>query len=61
VIALSLLQWLPPWLFVPYALQWLETLWGTHYPAVGARPTAIGLRQLLVSTLFTVLFILVWR
>jgi hypothetical protein len=50
----------PRLVFIPYALQWLETLWGALRPAVGVRPTRIGLRQLAVSSLFTVLFILAW-
>ncbi|MEZ0395914.1 MAG: YwiC-like family protein [Anaerolineales bacterium] len=53
--------WLPPLIFLPYLLQWLETLWGIEHPALGWKPTRIGLRQLLVSTAFTLLFILVWR
>ncbi|HQV28768.1 MAG TPA: YwiC-like family protein [Thermoflexales bacterium] len=47
----------PGWVFVPFALQFAETLWGTDHPAIGARPAAIGTRQLVVSTLFTLLFI----
>ena len=58
---LSAFQVLPEWLFVPYFLQWLETSWGITHPAVGWKPTRIGWRQLAVSTLFTVLFILAWR
>ena len=52
-----------PWLLtIPYAVQWGETLWGTLVkPAVGARPTAIGIRQLAISTLFTILFIAAWN
>ena len=61
VIGLSLARLLPSLLFLPYALQWAETIWGTFHPAVGFKPTAIGLRQLLVSTLFTILFILAWN
>ena len=61
VAALSFSEVLPPLLPLPYALQWAETLWGTLRPAVGFRPTAIGLRQLAISTLFTVLFILAWN
>ena len=61
VIGLSLARLLPSLLFLPYALQWAETIWGTLKPAVGYKPTAIGLRQLLVSTLFTILFILAWN
>ena len=61
VIGLSLARLLPSLLFLPYALQWAESIWGTFSPAVGLKPTAIGLRQLLVSTLFTILFILTWN
>ncbi len=57
---LSGLRWLPPLLAVPYAIQWLETVWGALRPAVGVRPTAIGLRQLAVSSLFTLTFIFAW-
>ena len=52
---------LPALIFVPYLLQWIETMWGILRPAIGWRPTRIGVRQLVVSTLWTVLFILVWR
>jgi hypothetical protein len=60
-LALGWAAWLPRWIFVPYLVQWLETLWGITHPAVGWKPTAIGIRQLIVSTLFTVLFIIFWR
>jgi hypothetical protein len=62
VLVLSLLKILPPLLPVPFALQFAETLWGALVrPAVGFKPTAIGVRQLIVSTLWTVLFILAWN
>jgi hypothetical protein len=61
VIILSFLRILPPLLFIPYALQWVETIWGATHPAIGVKPTGIGLRQLAVSTLFTILFILTWN
>jgi hypothetical protein len=60
VAALSLAGVLPPLLPLPYALQWAESVWGTLRPAYGLRPTAIGLRQLAVSSLFTILFIVTW-
>ena len=60
-IGLGWAAWLPQWIFVPYLLQWLETLWGITHPATGWKPTAIGVRQLIVSTLFTILFIVCWR
>lgn len=51
----------PKLVFIPFLLQWLETIWGVLNPAIGWKPTRIGIRQLIVSTLWTVLFILVWR
>jgi hypothetical protein len=60
VVILSIFNIVPLLLSIPYALQWVETIWGTLKPAVGLRPTAIGFRQLLVSSLFTILFILTW-
>lgn len=54
-------QILPQWIFVPFLLQWLETVWGIQNPATGWKPTRIGIRQLIVSTLWTILFIVAWR
>jgi hypothetical protein len=59
-ILLAILHILPPLIPLPFLLQWIETLIGTLRPAVGFKPTRIGLRQLLVSSLFTVLFIIAW-
>ncbi len=61
VVVLTFARFLSPWLFLPYLLQWLETLWGISNPAVGVKPTTIGFRQLAVSIVFTALFILTWR
>lgn len=60
VAALALISLVSPLLPFPYALQWGETIWGTLKPAIGLRPTTIGFRQLFVSSLFTLLFILTW-
>jgi hypothetical protein len=60
VLALSVASFVPALLPAPFALQFAETLWGSLRPAIGYKPTAIGIRQLLVSSLFTVLFILTW-
>lgn len=61
-LILSLLQVLPAWIWLPYALQSAETLHGSVIqPAIGWKPTRIGIRQLVVSSLFTILFILTWR
>ena len=60
-VLLSALDVIPAWIFVPYLLQWGETIRGIYYPATGVKPTRIGIRQLIVSSLFTLLFILAWR
>ncbi|NWG33615.1 MAG: YwiC-like family protein [Chloroflexi bacterium] len=60
VLTLGLINVLPSLLFLPYLLQWLETMWGITHPAAGWKPTRIGIRQLIVSTLWTVLFIATW-
>ncbi|MCS6908513.1 MAG: YwiC-like family protein [Anaerolineales bacterium] len=52
---------IPPFIWTAYALQWCECIYGSLRPAVKARPAQIGIRQLVVSTLFTLLFILLWR
>lgn len=50
-----------PWLWLAYALQWGETVWGTVFrPAVRVKPTTIGFRQFIVSLLFGLVFILTW-
>ena len=59
-ILFAALGWQPAWLWLPYLLQWLEVIWGITHPAVGMKPTQIGWRQLIVSTLFTILFIFVY-
>ena len=52
---------LPPWIFLPFLAQWAETVWGIFHPATGWKPTRIGVRQMIVSVLWTVLFIVAWR
>jgi len=60
-ILLSAAGIIPTWIFTPYLLQWSETFRGIYNPAAGVKPTRIGIRQLIVSSLFTALFILTWR
>lgn len=57
---LALAGILPTGIPVPFGLQWIETLWGATHPAIGVKPTRIGIRQLIVSSLFTILFIISW-
>ena len=60
VAGLSIAGVLPALLPLAYFLQWAESLWGGLKPAIGWKPARIGIRQLLVSTLFTIIFILAW-
>jgi hypothetical protein len=60
VTLLAMVGKLPGLLPIPYLLQWVETLWGISHPAIGYKPTRIGIRQLIVSSLFTILFIITW-
>jgi len=60
----GILGWLgfvPRFIFIPFLAQWLETVWGITHPAVGWKPTRIGVRQLMVSIAWTILFIAFWR
>jgi hypothetical protein len=59
-VALGVADVVPHWLFVPYAFQFGECLFGTLRPAIGWKPKRIGQRQLLVSTVFTALFVAAW-
>lgn len=61
VLALGMFAVLPSFLSIPYLVQWLETMWGITHPAIGWSPTRIGIRQFVVSTLWTILFIIFWR
>lgn len=60
-LGLGVANLIPRFIFVPFLLQSAETVWGIQNPAVGWKPTRIGIRQLIVSILWTVLFIWVWR
>jgi hypothetical protein len=60
VISLAMVGLIPFALLLPFGLQEAETIVGSLRPAIGVKPTRIGMRQLIVSTLFTLLFILTW-
>jgi YwiC-like protein len=59
-VVACLMGLLPPLAALAFAFQPAETLYGAARPAVGYKPTAIGVRQLVVSTLFTAVFIAGW-
>jgi hypothetical protein len=52
---------IPQLIFIPFLIQWLETIWGITHPAAGWKPIRIGMRQSIVSMLWTILFIMVNR
>lgn len=60
-LTLGLVSVLPRFVFIPYLVQWGETMWGIFHPAFRWKPTQIGIRQLIVSTLWTILLIVTWR
>ncbi len=60
VALFSLAGTLPSLLPLAYLIQFSEAIWGTLRPAVGVKPVAIGVRQLIVSTLFTLTFAGLW-
>lgn len=59
-LILGIIGVLPSLIWIPFALQFAENIYGVLKPAIGFKPTTIGFRQLAVSTLFTIIFILVW-
>jgi hypothetical protein len=60
VAGLGFIKVAPMLLPLAYLIQPVEVAWGTGHPAVGVKPKAIGIRQLIVSTLFTLVFVLAW-
>ncbi len=60
-LVVGLAGFLPRLILLPYLVQWLEALWGTLHPAIKFKPVRIGVRQLTVSSLWTVLFVVVWN
>jgi hypothetical protein len=60
-LGLGIASVLPRFLFIPYLIQWGETVWGIFHPAIKWKPVRIGMRQLVVSILWTILFIIAWR
>ncbi len=60
VVGLAAARIAAPTLPLAFAIQPLETAWAIYRPAVGVKPTAIGVRQLIVSVIFTAAFLLTW-
>ena len=60
VFTLALAGWVPSGLPLVFVVQFTETLLGSLKPAIGAKPSQIGVRQTIVSALFGVLFLVLW-
>lgn len=60
-LALGMLGHIPLYLFGAFLIQWAETVWGIVHPASGWKASRIGLRQLIVTILWTAAFITGWR
>jgi hypothetical protein len=61
VAALAAADVVPRGVWLPYGLLWAEAVRCTLRPALGAKPRTIGRRQLAVSVVVTVLFVVTWR
>ncbi len=59
-LALGMASLLPRLISIAYVVQWAETVWDAFHPAVRVKPVLIGVRQLVVSIVWTVLFIIFW-
>jgi hypothetical protein len=60
VILLSIMKWVPGLLPIAFMIQPIEIIWGTIHPAISTSPKKIGIRQLIISILFTFVFIGTW-
>jgi len=57
---LALADWVPTFVPLAFLIQPLEVIWGTYHPAISVAPKKIGIRQLIISSLFTIVFIITW-
>ena len=60
VSLLAIMGWVPSFLPFAFLIQPLEVIWGTYHPAIFVSPVKIGIRQLIFSSLFTLVFIVTW-
>jgi hypothetical protein len=60
VLILAFAGWVPTFLPLAFLIQPLEVIWGTYHPAISVAPKKIGIRQLIISSLFTIVFIITW-
>jgi hypothetical protein len=60
ILVLIAFRLFPPLIALAFLIQWLENIYGLLVPAIGVKPTRIGFRQLFISAVFTISFILFW-
>lgn len=60
VILLAVMDGIPRLLPIAFMIQPIEIILGTLHPAISYSPKKIGIRQLMISILFTVVFIFTW-
>jgi hypothetical protein len=60
VLILAFAGWIPTYLPLAFLIQPLEVVWGTYHPSISVSPKRIGIRQLIISSLFTIVFIITW-
>jgi hypothetical protein len=60
VLILTFAGWIPNYLPLAFLIQPLEVVWGTYHPYISVSPKRIGIRQLIISSLFTIVFIITW-
>lgn len=60
VVMTSFLGFNTALLILAFLIQPVEVFWGIIHPAIETPPKKIGIRQLIISSLFTVVFIVLW-
>ncbi len=60
VMVLAIFSIVPALLPIAFIIQPIEIIWGVSHPAIKVPPKQIGIRQLVISILFTIVFILTW-
>lgn len=60
VLVLAIFSIVPAFLPIAFIIQPIEIILGVSHPAIKVPPKQIGIRQLVISILFTIVFILTW-
>ncbi len=60
VLVLAIFSFVPALIPFSFIIQPIEIIWGVSHPAIKVPPKQIGIRQLVVSIVFTIVFIVTW-